>query len=260
MNLKIALITILLFLTTNLCGCSLLLSPITPFMANSLQSKHSKKLRETPPEIIVIENYQLASVKKIAVMPFENLISDDKVITIPFFPKDWGVSGAIVLSNKRAGHVLSEFIEEGFLKLRVVDVVERSRLKFVIQEQAILQSGLGGEIIPEIAGATAGADAILVGAIVTGAIYFPDRSMVKHSSRLYVKTRLIDARNGKILMTLTDRQSRISYNPDEVYLIYDDISKRVADSICETIKIAREANPNAKPPEKAEFLSDNKIQ
>lgn len=258
-NLNIALI-IIFFLTANLCGCSLLLSPITPFVANSMQSSYSKELRATPPEIIVIEEHQLASVNRIAVMPFENLLSDDDVITFPFMKKDWGVSGAIIFTNKRAGYIISEFIEEDLLRLRVVDVVERSRLKFVIQEQSILQSGLGGEIIPEIAGATAGADAILVGVIVTGAVYLPDRSMVKHSSRLYIKARLIDARNGKILMTLNDRQTRISYNPDEIYLVYNDISERVASSLTDTIKLARDANPNAKPPEKADFLSDNRIE
>ena len=77
-----------------------------------MQSSYSKELRATPPEIIVIEEHQLASVHRIAVMPFENLLSDDDVITFPFMKKDWGVSGAIIFTNKRAGYIISEFIEE----------------------------------------------------------------------------------------------------------------------------------------------------
>ncbi len=235
------------------------MTPITSFMANSTQSKHAQLVRNTPPYVIVIEKYQLATVNRIAVMPFENLFLDEKV-TIPFFPKDWGVSGTLLLSNKRSGQMLSEYIEEGLLKLRVVDVVERSRLKFVVQEQALLQSGLVGETIPEVVGATAGADAIIVGVIIIGAVYFPDRSLAKHSARLCIKARLIDTRNGRILMTLSDRQTRISYNPDDIFLIYDDISNRAASSISDVIVSAREANPNATPPERADFINNRQIK
>jgi len=257
---RVTLIMATVFLTINLYGCSMLLSPITPFMANSMQAKHSQLLKKTPPQVSVIEKYQLATVDRIAVMPFENLFGDDKVTHIPFFPKDWGVSGTLYLSNKRNGILLSEYIEEGFLKLKVVDVVERSRLKYVLQEQALFQTGIAKEAIPEVVAATAGADAILVGVIFIGAVYFPDRSLTKHSARLGIKARLIDTRNGRILMTLSDLQTRTSYNPDDIHTIYDDISNRAASSISEVIKNAREANPNAKPPVKADFLSNNRIK
>lgn len=259
-TLKATLIVALLFLTTNLCGCSFLMSPFTPFYANHVVSDQADLFRETPPQITVIESYQLATVNRIAIMPLECLFKDERLVSAPAYPKDWALSGIVFPPNDDIGRVVSEYIEEEFLKIQTVDVVERSRLKYIFQEQAILQEGFAEGPIPEIIGATAGAEAVLVGAIVGGGIYMPNKMPVKMSVFLPIKARLIDTRNGKILLTLSDTQSRISYNPSELYLVHSDISIRAASSISEAIASAREANPNAKPPEKAEFLTDNRIK
>ena len=65
-----------------------------------------------------------------------------------------------------------------------------------------MQSGLGADIIPEIVGATAGAEAIFWGSIIAGGLFDPDRYPLKFVAQIYIKARLIDTRNGKIILTM----------------------------------------------------------
>jgi len=236
------------------------MAPIAPVVANFMAINHSKHLRAIEPKTMTLMPQQLATIKRIAVMPLENLFGDERIALIKMWPKDLALSGVMFASNEKTGRIISEYIEEHILELGTVDVVERSRLNLVLKEQSLMQSGLGGNNIPEIVAATAGADAILLGAIVVGASYMPDRASIMTSYRLHIKVRLVDTRNGKVLLAISDRQHFASLNPDDVVELNDFIAQRVAKSISESIKQAREKYPNAKPPTGATYLKTSAIR
>ena len=245
---------IIVFSVTILSSCSVLIAPIAPLAANYMLSNHSKHLQAIEPKTMILIPQQLATIKRIAVMPLENLFGDERIALIKMWPKDLAVSGVMFASNKKTGRIISEYIEENLLELGTIDVVERSRLNLVLKEQSLMQSGLGGDYIPEIVAATAGADAILLGAIVVGAMYMPDRSSIMTSYRLHIKVRLVDTRNGKVLLAISDRQHFASLNPDDVVELNDFTAQRVAKFISDSIKHARKKFPNATPPTGATYL------
>ena len=157
---------IIVFSVTILSSCSVLIAPIAPLAANYMLSNHSKHLQAIEPKTMILIPQQLATIKRIAVMPLENLFGDERIALIKMWPKDLAVSGVMFASNKKTGRIISEYIEENLLELGTIDVVERSRLNLVLKEQSLMQSGLGGDYIPEIVAATAGADAIFPEAIM----------------------------------------------------------------------------------------------
>jgi len=223
-------------------------------------TKHSKHLQAIEPKTMILIPQQLATINRIAVMPLDNLFGDEQIKQIKMWPKDLAVSGVMFASNKDTGRIISEYIEEHLLERGAVDVVERSRLNLVLKEQSLMQSGLGGDYIPEIVAATAGADAILLGAIVVGAMYMPDRSSIMTSYRLHIKVRLVDTRNGKVLLAISDRQHFASLNPDDIVELNDFMAQRVAKFISDSIKHARKKYPNAKPPTGATYLKTSAIR
>ena len=235
-------------------SCSLMMAPVISVIANDMATKESKALRAKEPKTKVLLPKQIATVKRVAVMPFENLFEDDKVNNVRIFPKDYVLSGTFYPTSKNTGRIVSEIIEEKLLELRIVDVVERSRLSLILKEQNLMQSGVGGDVIPEIVAATAGAEAILLGSIVAGGLFIPDRFPIKFAGKIYLKARLVDTRNGKILLTVSDNQTYVSNLPTGLVVMVDHISKRIVDSIGAAFHDSRKNYPDAKPPTRIDFL------
>jgi len=248
-------ISILVFGIFILPSCSLLMAPISPLIANMMVTKQSKMLKSTKPKMTVLLPQQIASVKRIAVMPFENLFEDAKITEIHIYTKDVALSGTGYPTNKNSGRILGEVVEEKLLEIGTVDIVERSRLNLILKEQSLMQSGIGGDATPEIVAATAGAEAILLGSIIAGSLFVPDRFPLKFGYNFYIKARLIDTRNGKIMLTISDNQLFVSSLPSGLVEIIDHISKRIADSISAALIDSRKKYPDAKPPTRPDYLN-----
>jgi len=231
------------------------MAPITPIIANIMVAKQNKILRSTKPKMTVLLPQQIATVKRMAVMSFENLFEDENIKEIRFLPKDIALSGTMYPTNKNGGRIVSEVIEEKLLELGTVDIVERSRLNLILKEQSLMQSGIGGDVIPEIVAATAGAEAILLGSIIAGGLFIPDKFPLKFGGNLYIKTRLVDTRNGRILLTISDNQGYVSSTPSGLVEMVDHISKRIVDSINAAFIDSRKKYPAAKPPTGADYLT-----
>jgi len=185
---------LIIAITFSLVSCNYMTSPIAPYIASAILFLESRD--RTLQEINIIEPKQLATINTIAISKIEvlDVLFEKQVIKI--FEKDFSMPGKVVpFYSEDNGQIITDLLETYFLKYKIVDVVERSKLKTILQEQTIMQSGIAGDKIHEIIAATAGADALLVGNW-GGLGYIPYKSPMPFFAAGFTHLKLIDTRNG----------------------------------------------------------------
>lgn len=234
-----------------LCGATGCSVPYGIFSAR-LMEERAREMDASPALLEVVAPESLASVKRIAVVEFRD-ISYREGGTAPIFTGS-PLEGRVLWNHDSAGLIVAEHFEEQLLRTRTVEVVERSRLALVLEEQALQQSGVTGEPLPEVLAGTAGADAVLLGTITTGAIYQPNDPNIPSAASFAVTIRLVDTRDGRILAFGRESLLRSAPLMPEIQEVLSTLAARLVERLADQIREARRAHPNARPPSREDYM------
>ncbi len=224
------------------------------YFANGVVESSAEETNAKGPTLdIVVDAKRLATVKRVAVVPFRDLsYRDDEPLAV--FP-DQLLSGIVTWNHDSAGELFAEHFEEVLLTSGAVEVVERSRLKAVFDEKALQAAGVVSDaMLPDVVAGSAGADAVLVGTITQGTLYRPDRAEVVGSQMLGVSVRLIDTRDGRILAAGRDFMMDAERIPEPQRLMRT-IAERVLKPLTDALSAAHKANPDVEMPEREDYMA-----
>jgi curli biogenesis system outer membrane secretion channel CsgG len=219
-------------------------------IANGEIEKNIDQLNEEPPALEVLVPDQLATVKKVAVIPFRD-ISWREEPTFEVFKGDGLMEGQMSMGYPQMGDMAAEHFENALLSTRTVDVLERSRMHLVLDESAAKISM--GEALPEIAAGLAGADAVILGSITTAYMYRSNTPQVISVVVFGITLRVVDARDGRILAYASDVVGQSG-----IYLEFSSFvaqsTRRLAGILADEIKKARRKHPEARAPQRPEHM------
>ncbi len=210
------------------------------------------------PSIEVLFPRELAAVRRVAVLPFENDAWHTKE-PLEVYRGDSHMKGRVFSSHTEVGKLLAERFEESLLKAHVLEVVERSRLASVLNEQA-LQQKLSPSKYPEMVAAGAGADAVLLGTVTMDMTYLPDDPEILSLGMFAVHMRLVDTHTGRILLFGRDTLGMTaSIVNDEV--IVSRLSERLAKNLSDVVAELRTGTHDEKraPPSAADAKSPGDV-
>ncbi|MFH1809146.1 MAG: CsgG/HfaB family protein [Pseudomonadota bacterium] len=216
-------------------------------LVNEEFRRMADEIKARPPQLEVLDMSQLASVKRVAVMPFRNLAFGTEG-PMEVYRGDGLMAGRVFFAHNGIEELIAERFEELLLKDRAVEVVERCRIAAVLHEQELAQSGVvKSEMMPEMVAASAGADAVLLGTITMEMIYMPDSPDLMSMGMFAIHVRLVDARDGKILAFGRDSFSNVERNINDEQMI-SELSARLAASLSAAIAEAHKTYPEAVRP------------
>ncbi|MEW5848710.1 MAG: CsgG/HfaB family protein [Myxococcota bacterium] len=234
-----------------LAGCSFLTIP----PSNMMMSQSMREADARGAVVEVVRPEQLATVRTLAVPPFRDS-SWTPGNELEVFRDDSAMRGRMFFPHRAAGEQIAERFEEYFLATKVVDVVERSRLAAVLQEQALgpTDGTKGGqEMLPEVSAGLAGADAVLLGSTTSAFHYVGDRPGVYQMAQIGVHVRLVDKRSGQILAWGEDTAAEASAYVDDQDLITR-LATRLTRKVADAILAARKQFPQQAAPERAPHM------
>jgi len=242
--------------TSAIISCSYMLSPVVPIFYNTSLLLGNKNYLKKKDEFIVIIPEQLASVNTIAVMPVQ-VASLGFTKHLRIYPKDFSISStAIMAEGKDMGLICGELLEMSLRKHCDINIVERGKLHLLLNEHKIMQSGIAGDHIQEIVGATAGADAIFVSTVFANMI-IPDKTPILINYYGMFIGKLIDTRNGKIIISMKIKLANVLFSPTTHVQHMECILELVAKQFNEALTNSRKKYPKAVPPSRADYLKIN---
>ncbi|MGA1354996.1 MAG: hypothetical protein ACO32I_09515, partial [Candidatus Limnocylindrus sp.] len=124
--------------TLPLGGCSL----AYVLAAERAVDERARSIEEKSPVFEVVAPEALATVRRVAVVDFRDISYRENGYTevYPGTP----MQGRLIWNHDAASLMLAEHFENQLLTSRAVEVVERSRLTMVLDEQALQASGITG--------------------------------------------------------------------------------------------------------------------